>query len=205
MNDNFIKRLTDFRPGVLMALGFGAGLLLGSGLTGSQANPFVTQAQAESKMEPKRGNVAGPQLNLEELSERLPDQAHVMADVGYHFANLWFAADKQNWPLANYYLAETRSHLKWAVQIHPVRKTSAGADINLKGILEAVDGGLLADVGSAITNKDIVKFKAAYQQTLEGCYACHTACEKPFLRPRVPSAMGAPIISFDPNNPSSPE
>ncbi len=23
----------------------------------------------------------------------LPDQAHAMADVGYHFANLWFAAD----------------------------------------------------------------------------------------------------------------
>jgi len=27
-----------------------------------------------------------------------------MADVGYHFANLWFAAEKQNWPLADYYL-----------------------------------------------------------------------------------------------------
>jgi len=30
--------------------------------------------------------------------------------VGYHFANLWFAAEKQNWPLANYYLEEKRSH-----------------------------------------------------------------------------------------------
>ncbi len=33
---------------------------------------------------------------------------------------------KQNWPLANYYLDETLSHLRWAVRIHPVRKTKAG-------------------------------------------------------------------------------
>ena len=26
-----------------------------------------------------------------------------MADVGFHFNNLWFAAQKQNWPLATYY------------------------------------------------------------------------------------------------------
>ena len=188
-----------------MALGFGAGLLLGNCLTGPQSNPFVTQAQAESKIEAKPENVAGPQLTLETQSERLPDQAHAMADVGYHFANLWFAADKQNWPLANYYLGETRSHLKWAVRIHSVRKTSTGEDVNLNGILDAVDGGLLAEVGRAITNKDIIKFKSAYQQTLQGCYACHTACEKPYLRPQVPSAMGAPIISFDPNNTASPE
>jgi hypothetical protein len=127
-----------------------------------------------------------------------------MVDVGDHFANLWFAADKQNWPLANYYLAETRSHLKWAVRIHPVRKTSTGEEVNLNGILDAVDGGLLVEVGRAITNQDTVKFKAAYQQSLQACYACHTACEKPFLRPQVPTVAGAPIITFDPTT-ASPE
>ena len=199
-----MKRLINFRRGVLLAVGIGAGLLLGSGLTGLQSNPLMPQAHAQQTTEPTPGNVDGAQPDPRTLSDRLPDQAHAMADVGYHFANLWFAADKQNWPLANYYLGETRSHLKWAVRIHPVRKTSAGADINLNGILEAVDGGLLAEVGRAITNKDAVKFKVAYQQTLQGCYACHTACEKPFLRPQVPSAMGAQIISFDPNT-ASPE
>jgi hypothetical protein len=199
-----MKRLTDFHPGVLLAFGVGAGLLLGNSLTGSQSNPFVTQAQAQPKPEPKPGTVDAQQLDLQRLSERVPDQAHVMVDVGYHFANLWFAADKENWPLANYYLGETRSHLKWAVRIHPVRKVSSGAEVNLNGILEAVDSGLLADVARAITNKDAVKFKAAYQQTLQGCYACHTACEKPYLHPQVPTATDAPIISFDPNNTESP-
>src|SRR5580658_3143323 len=88
-----------------------------------------------------------------------PDQAHAMMDVGYHFGNLWFAADKQNWPLASYYLDETRSHLRWAVQIQPVRTTKSGANVDLNGILEAVDKTLLADVDKAIENKDVAGFK----------------------------------------------
>lgn len=33
---------------------------------------------------------------LDQLRARLPDQSHVMKDVGYHFTNLWFAAQTQN-------------------------------------------------------------------------------------------------------------
>jgi glucose/arabinose dehydrogenase len=119
-----------------------------------------------------------------------------MMDVGYHFGNLWFAADKQNWPLAGYYLGETRSHLKWAVQIQPSRLTKSGAKVDLNGILEAVDNTLLAELDKAIENKDAPGFKTAYRRTIEGCYACHTACEKQFLRVQVPDAPGATIIDF---------
>ena len=121
-----------------------------------------------------------------------------MSDVGYHFANLWFAADKANWPLASYYLSETRSHLQWAVRLHPVRQTKAG-DVDLKGILDAVDNSLMAEIAKAIENKDTASFRTAYRQTLEGCYACHNACEKPFLRPQIPSAPSVSILNFDPN------
>src|SRR6266850_7235585 len=128
----------------------------------------------------------------------LPDQSHAMVDVGYHFANLWFAADKENWPLAKYYLQGTRSHLNWAVRLHPVRTTRAGSEVDLKGILQAIDNSFLTEIEVAITNKDTAKFKTAYRQTLEGCYACHKACEKPFLRPQVPSAPSVTILNFDP-------
>src|SRR5438477_3922664 len=111
----------------------------------------------------------------------LPDQSHAMVDVGYHFANLWFAADKENWPLAKYYLQETRSHLNWAVRLHPVRTTTPGYEVDLKGILQAIDTSFLTEIDSAITNKHTAKFKAAYRQTLEACYACHQACEQTFL------------------------
>ena len=32
-----------------------------------------------------------------------------MEDVDCHFSKRWFAAQKQNWPLANFYVAETKS------------------------------------------------------------------------------------------------
>jgi hypothetical protein len=198
-----MKNLFNLRSGVLLAAGFAAGVLL-SGTSVPLSETFVSRARAEQKMPTKASDAANVPPDLQELSGHLPDQAHAMTDVGYHFANLWFAADKQNWPLAGYYFAETRSHLQWAVRIHPVRKTSAGADVNLKGILDAVDGGLLAEVGRSITNKDVAKFKMAYRETLKGCYACHQACEKPFLRPQVPSAPAASILNFDPDA-TSPE
>jgi glucose/arabinose dehydrogenase len=187
-----MKQFVNFRPGVLLAAGFRAGLLL----SGAAALLFEPQTLAQQKATPQQSEVDAAPVNAQTLNGRLPDQAHAMADVGYHFANLWFAADKGNWPLASYYLSETRSHLRWAVRIQPVRKTEAGANVDLNGILEAVDNTLLAEVDKAIENKDVASFKTAYRHTIEGCYACHSACEKPFLRVQVPDAPSATIINF---------
>lgn len=49
-------------------------------------------------------DVAALKDEVDALKRLLPDQAHVMADVDYHFANLWFAAHNANWPLAEFYL-----------------------------------------------------------------------------------------------------
>jgi len=192
-----VQYLTNSRP-VLLAVGLVAGLLL-SGASELIFEPAVLQASAEQPPQPKSLELPHPQSETNSVDGRVPDQAHAMADVGYHFANLWFAADKQNWPLANYYLGETRSHLRWAVRIHPVRKTSTGAEVELKGILDAIDNSFLTQVGKSIENKDTAGFKTAYRQTLTGCYACHTACEKPYLRPQVPNAPDVSILNFDPN------
>jgi hypothetical protein len=182
-------------PGVLLAAALGAVLFL----TGGSESLFEPPARAQQTTAPKKSDGDDPQLDVQTLGGRLSDQSHAMVDVGYHFANLWFAADKQNWPLANYYLSETRSHLKWAVRMHPVRKTKAGAEVDLNGILDAVDKGFLTEIGKTIENKDVAGFKTAYRQTLEGCYACHQACEKPFLRPEVPNTPSVSILNFDPN------
>src|SRR5947209_11058644 len=66
---------------------------------------------------------------LEALEKLVPDQAHIMADVGDHFTNLWFAARAGNWPLAEFYFGETKSHLHWAVRAKPIRKDGQGNDI----------------------------------------------------------------------------
>src|SRR6266404_4116595 len=194
----YMKFLIDSRARVLLATVLGTGILL-SGVSKLTFEPSVLQARDQQAPQPDVHGLGQPQIETNSLDGHLPDQAHAMADVGYHFANLWFAADKQNWPLANYYLGETRSHLKWAVRIHPVRKTSGGLEVDLKGILDAVDNTFLAQIDKSIEHKDVASFKTAYRQTLEGCYACHKACEKPFLRPQIPSAASVSILNFDPN------
>jgi hypothetical protein len=132
------------------------------------------------------------------LQELVPDQAHIMADVGYHFTNLWFAGNAENWPLADFYLGETRSHLRWAVRAKPIRKDNAGRDINLTNILEAFENSQLTQLKKAVDRKDKAAFEAAYKDSLTICYTCHKASDKPYLRPQVPTKPEAPIINFDP-------
>jgi hypothetical protein len=181
-----------FRSGIYLAAALTAGLL---------CDFLLPPARAQPGPAPKPATAGETQKELQAAISRLPNQAHEMTEVAYHFANLWFAADKQNWPLADYYLRQTRAFLELAVQAHPVRPISGGATVDLKAILDAVDKSSLAAVGKAIAAKDAAKLKAAYGQTLGACYTCHAACEKPYLRPQIPTAPSASNIDFSPPAP----
>jgi hypothetical protein len=132
------------------------------------------------------------------LEDLLPSQSHMMADVGDHFANLWFAGTAENWPLADFCLSETRSHLQWAVRRIPIRKDLRGRDVDLVHILEAFENSQLARLKKTIDGKDRAAFEAAYKESLTLCYSCHKAADKPYLRPRVPAVPPSPILNFDP-------
>ena len=113
--------------------------------------PSVAQpppAFSPSKTSDPTNQIAALRAEIDQLKGKVPDQSHAMSDVGYHFANLWFAGEKKNWPLAKFYLDETRSHLNWAVRIIPVRKTRAG-DLELKGILDAIDNTFLSEIANS--------------------------------------------------------
>ncbi len=171
------------------------GLLCATQKLGSQtAAPPVQVTQDRYRTE-----ITALREEIDVLKGKVPDQSHAMKDVAYHFSNLWFAGQKQNWPLAKFYLDETRSHLRWAVRIIPVRKTKAG-DLDLKAILDGVDTTFLAAVDGAVAAHDLNKFTAAYKQTIEGCYSCHQAAEKPYLRLHIPEQPEVRIIDFDPNS-----
>ena len=132
------------------------------------------------------------------LKDVVPDQAHAMMSVAYNFNNLWFAAKAENWPLAEFYWGETRSHLRWAVRVIPVRKDKANRDVKLRDILQAVENSPLKQLQDAIKAKDHVKIAAAYKFMIEGCYSCHKAVEKPYLRPQIPIRAAEPTINFNP-------
>lgn len=132
------------------------------------------------------------------LEDLLPSQSHMMADVGDHFANLWFAGKAENWPLADFYLAEARSHLHWAVRRIPTRKDNDGRDVDLVKILEAFENSQLTQLRQTIGRKDEAGFERIYKESLTVCHSCHKAADKPYLRPRVPAGPPSRIINFDP-------
>ncbi|MCA9100107.1 MAG: hypothetical protein KDA63_03095 [Planctomycetales bacterium] len=136
--------------------------------------------------------------DVEMLKGKVSSQSHAMADVDYHFTNLWFAAQSENWPLAEFYWDETMSHIRWAVRIIPVRKDKAGGEVRLAEILESIEQSPEMQIGETIERHDLDRFKTAYRNTLQGCYACHKAADKPYLRPRVPERPASGIVNFDP-------
>ncbi|HXJ55174.1 MAG TPA: hypothetical protein VNU68_00790 [Verrucomicrobiae bacterium] len=143
--------------------------------------------------------IAVLRAEINRLKGIVPDQSHAMKDVAYHFGNLWFAGQKTNWPLADFYWSETRSHLRWAVRIIPVRKDPQGNEIRLTEILDPIDRTALQQVGDAIKAKDSVRFVETYKQMLDSCYACHLVSGKPFLRLQIPVQPEVTIIRFEPN------
>lgn len=158
----------------------------------------VRSTEANDSRGAENPELAALKAEIQAINDRLPDQAHAMQDVGGQFASLWYAEQQQHWELANFYWGETRSHLRWAVRIIPKRKDNAGRAVDLGAILQAMENGPLTQLQAAIKSKDKERFVAAYKLSLENCYACHKASDKPYLRPRIPTASETRIINPDP-------
>lgn len=177
------------------------------GLVGGSAVAYfhrsdVTAARASTPAgAPESGGATGDlsalRTDIARLKANAPSQSHTMSDVGYHWTNLWFAAEKKNWPLAMFYFEEARSHILWTIQLRPVRKGPDGTDVNLMPIFESIDTSAFKLVADSIQAQDSAAFAKAYRVTLESCYGCHKASGKPYLRPEVPTAPAQSLINFD--------
>ncbi|MEX0610825.1 MAG: hypothetical protein WD229_01785 [Pirellulales bacterium] len=175
-------------------------LLLTGASVGAAAHAVLSQHAGPARAQEVKPapDVNGLAAEIEAIKGKLPDQAHAMQDVGYHFSNLWFAGQHEHWDLADFYWAETRSHLRWAVRIIPKRKDNAGQEIDLAAILEGMENGPLNQLHEAIAARDKAGFVKAYRFSTAACSRCHKASAKPFIRPQIPAQPETPIINFDP-------
>jgi hypothetical protein len=173
--------------------------LAGAGaIIGATAVEYWHRAHPAAAPDSSRNtDIAALVVEIARLKELVPSQSHTMSDVGYHWANLWFAAEHRNWPLASFYLDETRQHIRWTILIRPIRKDADGHPVDLKNIFEGIDTGVMTAVADAIARKDYSRFVESYKQGLEACYACHKASGKPYLRPMIPERPGSPIINVN--------
>jgi len=180
------------------------GMLLG-GLLVSYSRfltPSIHAAQGQTQTQPPAqdtaATLAAMRADIAHLKDVVPSQSHTMADVAYHFSNVWFAGKKGNWPLSAFNLRETRQHIRWTIHIRPVRKLG-DTPVELQPIWDTIDNGVMNNLQKAIDDKDVDKFEAAYKRTLNACYGCHQASGLPYLHPVIPTAPPQTIISFDPS------
>jgi len=143
-----MRTLRMWMPGGALVLAAAIAAMMGHG------NAALPQAVDE---------VAALKQEMARLKGVAPDQAHAMSDVGNHFTNLWFAGSNENWPLAQFFFDETRSHLRWAVRIIPKRKDAENREVDLQGILTGLETSTLKDLDQSVKDRDKGKFTAAYK------------------------------------------
>ena len=186
-----MRRVTVGRVGVLVAMTWT--LAIASACqTAPSSTPALAAAAGASAEE-----IAALKAEIETLKGKAPSASVAMADVGYHFSNLWFAGRDGNWPLATYYYNEARNHVRWLIRINPTPKGPDGELVDLKGIFDAIDTTTFAALKAVIDKKDTKQFESAYRTVLESCYQCHKAVGRPYLRPMVPKTLPQTIINLD--------
>jgi hypothetical protein len=182
--------LRSLRSALLVVVGFAAGCL------------FVT-VWGHSRVLAQGGNGAPPapptMADVQHLKDITPPMSHPMVDVSINATNLWFAGEKKNWPLANYFLGETRNRINWEVKLNPGPKGTDGNPVDMKGTFDGIDKGSLTKLKEAIAAKDSKAFEDSYKNLLEDCYSCHKNINKPYLRPQIPTDPTTTIINTDPN------
>jgi hypothetical protein len=169
------------------------GLLIGFCLLWTPA----TQSQAPAARDAAEAvDVAALQAEVERLRSIMPGQWFAMTQVAYNFNNLWFAAQGENWDMAQFFFNETGYRLRWALRITSTRKISSG-ELALTPILEALEANEFAALRQAVAARDGQRFESAYRAMLDGCNGCHAASERPFLRLQIPVAPAEPMLDFD--------
>ena len=179
------------KAGVFVALVLGA-------IVGGMAVEYWMTRNVPAPAAQQQAPAGAAAADVTFLKSVVPTQSHSMMDVGYHWTNLWFAAEKKNWPLARYLFGEARQSMRWTILLRPVRQLPDGKTVDVKGIFTAVDMSAFAAVQLAVEDEDHTAFVNSYKSALEACYSCHVSAGLPHLRPVVPSSPASTLISFDP-------
>ena len=123
---------------------------------------------------------------VDSLAAIQPGLGVIMHEIGYRFANLYWAANGGNWGLAQYQLKELLEAQAVAEVTRPQRAP----------MLKAFADAHLVPLGKAIESKDAIRFRRSFASAVDGCNACHTALGYPFIRYRVPQRPANEVLDF---------
>jgi hypothetical protein len=106
---------------------------------------------------------------------------------------LYEAGEAKNWELAG---AEARNLRQAFDRIAVAIPAYLGNDV--KTAVANLMGPPLKKLDDAIAHADAKGFASAYKEVTDGCNACHTFMERPFIVMKVPDAHAFPDQDFKP-------
>jgi hypothetical protein len=110
-------------------------------------------------------------------------------------AKLGLAGHAENWPLANYAVAEIRQAFAGISKAQPKFHGMPVGEL-----VDAALGPPLTALETAIGQKDPQKFATAYDQLTQGCNACHMELDHPYVVIKVPDASAFLNQDFKPKH-----
>jgi hypothetical protein len=115
-----------------------------------------------------------------------PRLSALMRDFGDRFVNAYFAAEGQNWALAQYQLGEMRAVARSAARVRP---DSAER-------LDAFTTDYLANLEGAVMARDWSRFGDFFRKATRACNECHVAMNRGFIKFERPPRPADDDINF---------
>lgn len=144
---------------------------------------IAAQAGEEAEKNIREGTL---ESRVDALASIQPGLGVVMHEMGYRFADVYWAAKGGNWGLAQYQLKELGEAQEVAEVTRPHR-----ADM-----LKAFESSYLVPLGKSIVAKDMESFSKTFMATEQACNACHTALGYAYIQVHVAEVPAPGILDF---------
>ena len=124
------------------------------------------------------------QSRIDSLEKQLaasykPGFGEFMSGIQVHHAKLWFAAQNQNWKLADFEIHEITEAIEAIQQYETARP-----ETNKIGMIHPA----LDSVNAAITKKNITEFESGYKLLTNTCNGCHQSVGFEFTKVKIPDS-----------------
>lgn len=123
------------------------------------------------------------QANAKAAKELGPGLGEYMSTIQLHVGKLWFAAEANNWELAQYEVDELKETMEAAEGLNAEKN-----GVKISGVLDSVLQTQVAQLGESIKRKSESEFLGSYDETLGACNGCHTEAGYGFIHIVRPSA-----------------
>jgi hypothetical protein len=153
-----------------MVVLIGALMLAGASTTGTlDANTTFDQ---NTPITTTHGNIT-----LQQIAEIQPGLGTVMIEYGSRMWTIYYAAKSGNWDLAQYQLKEAKE----------IQETGETTRTSRAPMLKAFEASYLNPLQDTMNATNWTAFQTQYNNTVDGCNACHAANGFSYIKYTLPS------------------